>query len=164
MALVEVFAAFSVLSIILFIAGIILIILEMFEPGFGIFGILGVISLIANIFVTAETVSQGIVLTVITFMILLVLFVIFLVLMSKGRLPGKMILRDAETGFSGTEDLQYLLGKTGTVTSKCRPVGSAEIEGIKYDVVSHGEFIDKDKEIEVIQVEGNRVVVREKTS
>jgi len=153
----------SILSIILFVVGVGFVILEMRDPGFGFFGAIGILSLIVCIFVTAETVAEGLALTVIFFVILLIMLGIFLVLMSKGRLPGKLILKESETldqGFSGTEDMAYLMGKKGVVISICRPVGNVDFDGVKLEVVSQGEFIEKGVNVEVIEIEGNRVVVR----
>ncbi len=55
--------------------------------------------------------------------------------------------------------IQGLLHKTGVATSDLRPSGFATIEGRRVDVVTRGELLDKDTQIRVIQVEGNRVVV-----
>jgi membrane-bound serine protease (ClpP class) len=161
MVFVDMITSFEVIGAVLFIAGIVLIIVEMFQPGFGVFGAVGVSLLIVNIFVTANTLAQGVILAVFTFAIFLLLFIIFLILMSKGRLPQKMILRETESNFKGTEDMQYLLGKTGVVVTTCRPAGKINVEGSTYDVVTLGEFIEKDKAVEIVEVEGNRVVVRE---
>ena len=154
----------SILSIILFVVGVGLLIVEMFEPGFGFFGAFGIVSLIACIFVTADTVAQGLTLTIIFFVLILILLGIFLALVSKGRLPGKLILKDAETleqGFSGTEDMAYLMKKTGVVVTICRPVGNVDFDGVKLEVVTQGEYIEKGKMVEVIEIEGNRVVVKQ---
>jgi len=155
----------SWISLTLFIVGIGLLVVEMFEPGFGFFGIFGVISLIGCIFVTASTVAEGIMLTAFFFVIVLIMLGIFLFLVSKGKLPGKLVLKDAESrtdGYSGTLDLNDYMGKTGVVTTTCRPVGNVDFDGAKLEVVSLGEFIDKGTTVEVIEVEGNRVVVKAK--
>ena len=153
----------SIISIVLFIVGVGLLVVEMYEPGFGFFGAFGIISLIACIFVTAETVAQGLALTAIFFVLILILLGIFLALVSRGRLPGKLVLKESETpdqGFVGTEDMTYLMGKTGVVVTICRPVGNADFDGVKLEVVTKGEFIEKGETIEVVEIEGNRVVVR----
>ncbi|MCL2226551.1 MAG: hypothetical protein FWB97_02835 [Oscillospiraceae bacterium] len=164
MEFVELLSNVSVVSIILFVVGIGMIIVEMYQPGFGLFGAVGVISLIACIFVTAQTVAQGLILTGIFFVILLILLVIFLVFFSK-RLPKQLILHDSETveqGFSGTEDMKYLMGKTGVVMTICRPAGNVDFDGVRLDVVSNGEFVEKGALVEVVEIEGNRIVIREK--
>jgi len=163
MPLIELLANVSWISIILFIVGIGLLVVEMFEPGFGFFGVFGIISLIACIFVTASTVTEAIILTAFFFVIVLIMLGIFLYLMSKGKLPGKLVLKDAESrenGYSGTLDLDSYLGKTGIVTTICRPVGNVDFDGVKLEVVSQSEFIENGTKVEVIQIEGNRVVVK----
>ena len=163
MEFIELWANVSIFSIILFVIGVGLIIVEMFEPGFGFFGAFGIIALIACIFVTSETVAQGLALTTIFFVILLILLTIFLILVSKGRLPGKLVLKESETldqGFSGTEDMAYLMGKSGIVLTTCRPVGNVDFDGVKLEVVTQGEFLDKGAKVEVVEIEGNRVVVK----
>jgi len=163
MEFIELWANVSIFSIILFVIGVGLIIVEMLEPGFGFFGAFGIIALIACIFVTAETVAQGLTLTAIFFVLLLILLAIFLILVSKGKLPGKLVLKEAETldqGFSGTEDMAYLMGKSGIVVTTCRPVGNVDFDGVKLEVVTQGEFYDKGAKVEVVEIEGNRVVVK----
>ena len=165
MEFLEMLGNVSVISIILFVVGLVLIIIELYEPGFGIFGSMGVVCLAACVLLTAQTVMQGIMLTAIFIIIVIALLILFLALISKRRIPKKLILQEstsAELGFSGTEDRQYLLGKTGTVVSICRPVGNVVFDGVKHDVVSRGEFIDKGTEIEVVEVEGARIVVKAK--
>ena len=162
---VDLLSNVSWISLILFIVGIGLLVVEMFEPGFGFFGIFGVVSLIGCIFVTASTITEGIVLTAFFFVIVLIMLGIFLFLVSKGKLPGRLVLKDAESradGYSGTRDLNEFLGKTGVVSTICRPVGNVDFDGVKLEVVSLGEFINKGTTVEVIEVEGNRVVVKAK--
>ena len=62
---------------------------------------------------------------------------------------------------ASAENLNSLLAKKGKSYTKLRPAGVALIDEEKIDVVAEGSFIDQNKSIEVILVEGNRVVVRE---
>lgn len=159
----ELISNVSILSIVFFTVGIILLIVEMHMPGFGAFGILGFISLVACIFVTADTVAQGLIMTAAMFVIVIIVLAVFASLASKGYLPKGITLKDAtssEQGFSGTEDMKYLIGKTGVAVTNLRPVGDADFDGVMLDVVSRGEFIEKGSAVEVIEVEGNRIVVR----
>lgn len=162
MDVLDVFTNLSTWSIILFILGFGLVIFEMFNPGFGVPGALGIILLIAGIVITAETVEQGLLMGLIILVILAVILTIVLYSASKGRLSKSLILKDStnkESGFSGTEDLQYLLGKRGITATPLRPAGCADLEGVRLDVVTRGEFVDKDVPVTVIEVEGNRIVV-----
>jgi membrane-bound serine protease (ClpP class) len=83
------------------------------------------------------------------------------------RLPfGRQLVLDtgltALTGWaSPPESDRQWLGKRGTTVSPLRPAGIADLEGERVDVVSQGEWIDAGSPIEVIRVEGNRIVVRQ---
>jgi len=52
------------------------------------------------------------------------------------------------------------IGDKGTVTSALRPVGSARFGDIEVDVVAQAEFLEPDTEVEIIEIHGNRAVVR----
>ena len=164
MEFLNLMANISVLSIVLFLVGIGFLVIELIEPGFGVFGILGIISLIVCIFITAQTVIQGLILTAVVFVIILVFLLIFMSIMSKGKLPKKLILHESETGdqgYSGAEDMQHMIGRAGVVTTGCRPAGIADFDGTRLDIVSRGEFIEKGRPVTVIACEGNRIVVKE---
>ena len=42
-----------------------------------------------------------------------------------------------------------------------RPAGTIRVDHERIDVVSDGSYIDKGKHVEIIKVEGSRIVVRE---
>lgn len=53
-----------------------------------------------------------------------------------------------------------LLHQTGLALTTLRPSGTAMIGGQRVDVVTEGSMIDRDTPIEVVAIEGLRVVVR----
>src|SRR5690606_30119813 len=55
---------------------------------------------------------------------------------------------------------QDLLRRRGTTRTVLRPTGIVEVDGQRIHVVSDGEFIDPDESVEIIAVEGHRIVVR----
>lgn len=167
MEFLELLANMSIWSAIFLVSGLVLIVVEMFHPGFGAAGISGIILLAAGVLVTAKTWMQGIIMTLILLVILAVLLSIALYLGSKGKLPKSLVLKestDRESGFSGTDDMQYLLGKKGIAITPLRPSGCADLDGIRLDVVTRGDFIDKDTPVTVVEVEGNRIVVARSSS
>ena len=93
----------------------------------------------------------------------------FVVIMLKSlphtRLGRKLIPENPKSedvtssGADGT--LPALAGKEGVTLGMCRPVGVAEIDGQRYDVIAEGMSINPGVRIKVVLVEGNRVVVRE---
>jgi membrane-bound serine protease (ClpP class) len=60
----------------------------------------------------------------------------------------------------GVDVAVSLLGQVGTATSMLRPSGTAKFGDRYIDVVTDGEFIHPDTPIQVIEVEGTRIVVK----
>jgi membrane-bound serine protease (ClpP class) len=54
-----------------------------------------------------------------------------------------------------------LIGRTGETITNLRPSGIALIDDQRVDVVAEGEFVGSGKEIVVVKVEGNRILVKE---
>ena len=54
---------------------------------------------------------------------------------------------------------EHLLGKQGRTTTPLMPAGKARFGDELIDVISQGEVIDRDTNIRVLEVLGNRVIV-----
>lgn len=148
---------------VLFIGGLILLVSEMFTPGLGVAGGIGTLMLIAGIVLTAETVTQAVVMVLI--LIVLLALVLFFVLRSakKGKLSKILVLRtelNKEKGYSSAADYSDLAGRQGTAITQLRPAGTGEFDGKRYDVVSEGIFIEAGTKITVLYTEGRRIVVK----
>jgi membrane-bound serine protease (ClpP class) len=59
-----------------------------------------------------------------------------------------------------TDERSLLIGMTGVTLTPVHPSGTVVIDERRYDVVSEGEFIDRNVTVKVIDVEGARIVVR----
>ncbi|WP_373836735.1 NfeD family protein [Jeotgalibaca arthritidis] len=152
-------------TFLLFLAGIFLLILEIFIPDFGLIGITGVVLLglgyLSNqndLWGSLLDLGLAIVIAVVTAYILL----------KKGYtfLPGKssLILGTAlekNRGYSTAKDYSLFLGKTGTASTTLRPSGKADIDGQTLDVVSDGAIIREGSRVQVIHVEGIKIIVKE---
>lgn len=163
MELANIFSSLTLLSGFCLIAGLICMTLEAFHPGFGAFGIAGAILLIVGVVLTAKTVTEAFIMIMAILAILAVIFATFLRSASKGKLNKALVLnhsQNRETGYIGTEDLNYLLGKEGITTTTLRPSGTADFAGVKLDVVSDSEFIAAATKVKIIKVEGRRIVVK----
>ena len=55
---------------------------------------------------------------------------------------------------------RQLVGRVGTAKSKMLPSGSISIDGRLFDAVSQGQAIDTGQAVVVVEVRGNRVIVR----
>ena len=59
-------------------------------------------------------------------------------------------------------DKKLIVGDIGEVVSKLRPAGRAKFGEAIVDVICEAEFIDNGTIVEIIEVHGNRVIVRAK--
>ncbi len=143
-----------------------LVILEVFLPGFGVPGISGLVLLAIGVGVTIMTHGMMAALGVLIIIIAIVAIAISLSLRSaaKGALSNSpLILNNTaldEGGENGYEDMQVLLGKEGKARTVLRPSGIGEFEGVRLNVVTEGEFLEADSDIQIVSVEGRRIVVR----
>jgi len=156
------------LAIGLAAAGVVAIILEVFVPSAGIIGIAGLGSIIASVVIAYQ--RLGNLIGSIYLAVVLVLVPVFIVLYFRffPRSPvGRWLIsqdrQEPEKGYSSFTPEKYvdLVGKEGTSLTILRPVGMVRIDGQKYSAVTGGEFIEKDKPIKVVKVEGSRIVVRQ---
>lgn len=89
-----------------------------------------------------------------------VLVFIGIKILARSPLALKKSLSKQDGVTSQDTELQELVGKTGTVINDLRPAGKAIIDNKRLDVVSEGDYIDKDATIVVTSVDGNRIVVK----
>ncbi|GFZ34082.1 hypothetical protein CSC2_46080 [Clostridium zeae] len=159
----DLFSAFSALTIILLIIGFILVGIEMVVPGFGLPGIAGSICLIIAVFITVRSFVEALVMIVGIVTILGILLAVVLNSFTKGKLFKPLILTEEQhknKGYISSNDLDYLLYKTGLTITDLRPAGAADFDGVKFDVVADGEYISKDTKVEIFKVQGSKLVVR----
>jgi len=153
----------NMIAIFCFAFGFLLMVIEIFHPGFGIFGIFGGILLIVGIVLMAKTLFEAMVMFIVILAMLGFMFAIAIQSASKGRLSKILILHSEqkkETGYIGTEDLNYFLDAEGEALTILRPAGTVDFKGVKLDVVTEGDFISKGEKVKVIKVQGRRIVVR----
>lgn len=139
-----------------------LIIVEVFLPGFGLPGISGIVllgvgSILAGMHFGALT-AVGILLVVIAILAVVVSWVLHSA--AKGNTGySELFLKDKEELHPG--DMTVLLGKKGTTMSALRPAGIGDFDGVRLNIVTEGGFIEKGTPIEIVDVHGTRIVVRE---
>jgi len=160
-----VFGFAGVEHIALFVAGIILMLFELFVPSFGVLGILGIISLFSGVVLSAHETGQAVLSLGIAVVVAVIIVAIVAKLFKHRGVWNRFILQDRldkESGFISNTEHPELLGATGVASTVLRPAGTAIIDGKRYDVVTNGEYITAGSSIEVIQVEGLRIVVSER--
>ena len=162
----------SVLEILMFVIGLGLLLAEIFIiPGFGIAGISGIILIFASIFlsligskpfITMESISIAVIQLSAALIFALVGIFLLAKYLPKSKMFNKLVLSEsekAEHGFVSYPSERELIGKEGIAYTTLRPGGTAVIDGKKVDVVADSEYIDKDKKVKVLRVEGIKVVV-----
>ncbi|MGI6605315.1 MAG: hypothetical protein GX062_00280 [Firmicutes bacterium] len=150
------------LLVLLFLGGVTLLAIEGFVlPGFGVAGFAGMMAMGGSLVLAASLGGQT--LAMFFMATLLVVVLGYLLLRRFGpRTMGDIILNqrlDSSEGNVATGDLAQLLGTTGKTLTPLRPAGTVEIEGLRVDVVTQGEFVPAGEKVKVILVEGRRVVV-----
>lgn len=150
----------------LFLLGILLLVIEMFIPGFGIFGIMGIISIFSSIvlaFPSVELAIKSVIAASIASFV--ILFIVFKYII-KTPVFGKIILatkQDKSHGYVASKiKKDNYIGKTGIALTSLRPVGVGIFGKEKLDVITEGDFISKGEKIEIVKVEGTKIIVIQK--
>ncbi|GIM29002.1 membrane protein [Clostridium polyendosporum] len=157
------FSAFSILTVILLIVGFALVIIEMIVPGFGLPGIIGAICLIAAVFITSTSFLEALIMILSILAVLGIMLAVVLRSFTKGKLFNPLILTEEqrkEKGYISYSNLEYLLGKSGVAITDLRPSGSADFDGVKFDVVADGEYISKGTAVRIFKVQGSKLCVK----
>ena len=152
---------------ILIALGILLVFIEiLILPGFGAAGVPGIIIFCVGVGMiwTNQGVKTALIFTSIALIFVIPIAIILLSLIRETPIGKTFILDAAESSDKGyhaaPRELTALVGKSGKTITPLRPAGVALINGQRVDIVTQGEFVEPETEIEVIQVEGSRVVVR----
>ena len=169
-----------VLALLLFILGLALVGIEIFVlPGFGACGIFGVLCMLAGLGLvtldklptnTGEWVGFGVRMSQYLFAMMGAMVLAFLIAKFLPQVPyaNRMMLAPpteqsnaAEPVLPGASEALELLGAVGTTTTTLRPAGVVRFGDKFVDVVSDGGFIPSGTRVQVIAVEGTRIVVKE---
>lgn len=169
-----------VLALLVFILGLILVALEIFVlPGFGAPGIFGILCMLGGLgLVTVDHVPQtaeewgllGVKVSQYMFGLIGAFGLAFLIARFLPRVPyaNRLLLAPPTNTFSaaatllpGVEEAAGLLGTIGTANTALRPAGVVRFGERFVDVVSDGGFIPVGTRVQVIAVEGTRIVVKE---
>ena len=147
------------------VLGAALMIVEVFLPGFGLPGVSGIVLIGAGVAII--WLKAGALTALATLLVVIAVLAVLISYMmrraTEGGAHARIFLREKEELRSG-EDMQVLLGKQGRTTSVLRPAGIGDFDGVRLNVVTEGSFIERDRPIEIVNVDGARIVVRERQS
>ena len=148
-------------SIIIFLViGAVLIALELVALPGGVAGILGAVAMIVAIwqsYAQYSTLAGNIVLIASVVVVLAILL-----LLMRNKTWRKIGLKEEVDSKVNTVDENIIaVGATGTTVSRLAPAGKAVINGQTCEVHTVSEFIDENRPVEVIKIEGYRILVKE---
>ncbi|AWE06797.1 hypothetical protein DCE79_05020 [Lysinibacillus sp. 2017] len=151
-------------TFIIFVIGLILVVAEFFVPG-GIVGILGGILILGSILFAGQSFVHMAYSILIAMIIAGIGMVILMKFFGKKlHMFNRLVLKDATTteeGYVSNANRIDLIGKQGISLTPLRPAGTVVVDNERIDVVTEGGYVDAGKTVEVIKVEGSRIVVRE---
>ncbi len=175
-------------EIAIFVVGLILLVVEIFViPGFGIAGFAGIVFIFAGLFGMLiknppdslpwprpefggwESFTNGLVGISFGFIGFLILAWLFAKYLPKMHFLSGLMLAPAAKGgqrkvsmtAAAAVGAQVNAGDEGVVVSPLRPAGTADFGGIVVDVIDEAQFLEKGVKVEIIEIHGNRVLVRE---
>lgn len=153
------------MTILTFIMGISLLSIEIFIPSFGIIGIIGTILTIYSVLDSYENSGTGIVVLILAAIAIVLTVTIYVKLGFSNNLFDNFILKNensSKRGYNSKKDYTDLIGKFGLSKSILRPTGRVLIDDVTYDAKSDSDFIEKEKEVEVVAVKDGHIIVKEK--
>jgi membrane-bound serine protease (ClpP class) len=175
-------------EVAIFFIGVILLMIEIFVlPGFGVVGVLGIILILAGLFgmlvknppdkvpwpqtqLDWQLFTNSVLGLLFGFIGFVVLAWILAKYLPKLQFLSGLILIPTAAKQRGGMKVSMTapaervagvdIGDIGEVVSTLRPAGKAKFGHCVVDVVAVAEFLDKGTKVEIIEIHGNRVVVR----
>jgi membrane-bound ClpP family serine protease len=149
----------TAILIILFLAILLMIAEVLVVPGVGFVGIFGFLLLLFSVYLAYErSMNTGhLVLAVGAFS-----SVGILILSLRAKTWERVSLKTTLAGRSNSDNYEELfqVGEIGKTTSRLNPVGNARIKNKLVEVTSFSEFVDQNVEIEIVQIEANKIIVK----
>ena len=152
-------------AVLLLSLALALLVLELFVPSGGLLGLLSGLGIVTSIvLVFRESATLG-TFYLIGLAILLPLILVAMVRYWPHTAVGRMMLNIPPPGTEQPPSevdnpLEDLIGKIGQAKSKMLPSGAILIDGRTYDAFSGGFAVETGDTVEVVRVEGNRIMVR----
>lgn len=152
-------------AVFLYIACAALIVAEVFIPSAGLLSIAALACLAGGItiFFLHSPLAGWIGVVIAVFMVPSLLVMAYK-LLPRTRFGKHVLLappvRDRGEAISDTPELAMLVGRTGRVLTTMRPVGMCDFDGRRVECVAERGYLEREKKVKVIRVEGTQVTVR----
>lgn len=162
----------SVTELLLLGAGVALLLLEIFVvPGFGITGIVGtgligwaLFHMLLGDYPTARDLQQASLGVAVSIIGIIIAFAVLLRFLPKSRWWNRIALGtqlSQSIGVRSSVHAEELVGVEGVAISDLRPAGKVSVGERILDVVTEGDYLSRGTHVRVLDVVGNRIIVRE---
>jgi membrane-bound serine protease (ClpP class) len=142
-------------------------------PGFGVAGILGIVALGVGVFMSflgsypspadmwraATAVLTSMVFIAVGAGVMIALLP-GLPIWSRLNLRTRLDDRSEPTSPPEARAASPWLGSQGFTLTPLRPAGTGLFQGVRLDIISEGDYVPANTPVTIVQVEGNRIVVR----
>ena len=154
------------LPVILQLVGVLVIIAEIILPSGGLLSLLAAGLFGYSLYIVFMDISASAGVAFITADLILIPFLVYMGIKFLAKSPVTLRTRlSKEDGVtSQSPDENDYLGSRGRSLTDLRPSGVALIDDERIDVVTRGEYIDKQVSIVVIGVRGNQIIVKQENS
>ncbi len=147
--------------IVCLIFGVAMLVLEALTPGMGLPGVAGVVFMALGTMLMwmRHGSAAGLISLLAALALTVAAVMLSLKSAAKGRLSkSKVILHDAVAS-QPQDALSFLTGKSGKTLTVLSPVGEAEIDQKRFEVISEDGYIQKGARVRVLRTEGKKVFV-----
>jgi membrane-bound serine protease (ClpP class) len=149
----------ALIIIAVLVVGLLLLFTEVAVlPGFGVAGFLGILALGAG--AVAAWTELGPLWGGITGGFALIAAGFLVYWLPRTRAARHIVLEHSQADAVSQQDRSDLIGRRGFTVTPLRPIGRVRFGREEVDVETEGEYIESNREVEVMTVEGPRVVVR----
>jgi len=151
------------MPVVLQLAGVIIIIAEIFLPSGGLLSVVAAGLFGYSLFLVFHDISTmaGTYFVLADLFIIPLLVAIGLKVLARSPATLRETLSSDRGVVSQSPEMESFMGCRGKSITALRPSGTAIIDGKRLDVISRGEFIEKDRNLVVVEVTGNQIIVRE---
>jgi membrane-bound serine protease (ClpP class) len=152
-------------AVFLYLVSAVLLVVEVFVPSGGLISICSLACLIGGlmIFFRSST-TAGVAGIVIALVMIPTVLIIAYKVFPKTRFGRSVTLtppeREQGDAIPDTQELKGLLNATGVVVTPLRPVGMVDFCGQRIECVAESGYVDKGKNVKVIDVESTQLTVR----
>ncbi|MBU2554472.1 MAG: hypothetical protein KKF98_08450 [Bacteroidetes bacterium] len=147
--------------LVLVVIGFLMLLLEILViPGTGVAGVLGFALMAVGVWIAYR--DQGMVAGHWVLSATLAVNLVGIVVALRSKTWKKAALTTEISGKAGQNvDSNVQVGDRGITISRCAPVGTVEFNDQLLEVTTQSKFIEPKKEVEIIHIEGNKIIVKQ---